>query len=83
MMLETASEAERATPTKNIYFQGELEEAERPTPAVMVNEEVSPGRSDPLDVLHWPHKFILDGSVMSEALKSFLLPVALHPFRGA
>lgn len=34
MMLETASEAKRAIPTKNRYIsKGSLEEAERPTPA--------------------------------------------------
>lgn len=32
MMLETVSESKTAISTKNMYFQGSLEEAERPTP---------------------------------------------------
>lgn len=45
----------------------------------MMNEEVSPGRSDS----SLARKFILGGSVISETLKSFLQPVILQPFGGA
>lgn len=70
---------------RKIYiFKGSLEEAERATPA----EWLWARRWAQINQTPWmffivPVSLILEGSVWSEALKSFLLPDILHPFGDA
>lgn len=80
MMLKIASQAKREISTENTHFQGQLKAGWRTRSSTAVlNEEVSPGRSDSLEVLPHFSNFILDGFVMSASLK-ILLIVCHLPF---